>query len=218
MPASDFGSHDPDFTPAQRDACARVVDGVRALNERILRLDGSADALNAAADRIEAVTATLEPITARRALETFRFEFDADDPNRVMPFNPATGRFNPVAPQVAMRLDGDALVGELTFPNRHESGPDAVQGGMVAAFYDQLLAFAVMARGRTGPTLSIRVSFLKRTPIAEPLRFEARVRAVDGDRYTVSGACFRGEKKISEAEALVLGNIQMPVASAGAPR
>lgn len=213
MPASDFGSHDPDFTRAQQDACARVVDAVRTLTDQVLRLNGTTEALDEAAERIAAISASLEPVTTSRALETFRFEFDPGDPNRVMPFNPATGRFNPVAPRVAMRLEEDTLVGELAFPTRHESGPDAVQGGMVAAFYDQLLAYAVMARGRTGPTLSLRVAYLKRTPILEPLRFEARVTAIDGDRYTAIGACFRGDTKVSEAEAVVLGNIQLPVRS-----
>ena len=119
---------------------------------------------------------------------------------------------NPVAPKIAMRLDGDTLVGEFAFPCNYESGPDTVQGGMVAAFYDQLLAFAVMSRGRTGPTLWLRVSYLKRTPIEQSLRFEADVIEIEGDNYTVRGACYLGDTKVSEAEAAVLGKIDMPLA------
>lgn len=214
VPLSDFGAHDPEFTQKQKDACARIVDAVRALNTKVVRLSGSAEELNAAAERIEATTASLGSITERRAIETFHFDFDPDDPNRVMPFNPATGRFNPVAPRVEMRLDGETLVGEFAFPSNYESGPDTVQGGMVAAFYDQLLAFAVMSRGRTGPTLWIRVSYLKRTPIEQPLRFEAEVVEIDQDHYTVRGACFLGDTKVSEAEAAVLAKIDMPLVGA----
>lgn len=211
MPLSDFGSHDPDFAQPQIDQCARIIDAVRVLNTTVVRLSGSTEQLAAAADRIEALNASLAPITERRAIETFHFEFDAGAPNDVMPFNPATGAFNPVAPKIEMKLDGDTLSSEFAFPGNYESGPDTVQGGMVAAFYDQLLAFAVMARGRTGPTLWIRVSYLKRTPIEQPLRFEARVEEIDGDTYTVRGACFLGDTKVSEAEAAVLGKIDMPL-------
>ena len=42
-----------------------------------------------------------------------------------------------------MRLEGEKLVAEVTFPGNYESAPDTVQGGMVAACFDQLLAFAV---------------------------------------------------------------------------
>ena len=211
MPASDFGSHDPDFTGAQEDACVRIIDAVRALNTQVLRLNGTTDALNAAAERIEAVTASLDSVTEVRSIETFRFEFDPQDPNRVMPFNPGTGRFNPVAPGVAMRMEKDTLVGEFAFSRRYESGPDAVHGGMVSAFYDQLLAMAVMARGRTGPTLSLQVDFLKRTPIEQALRFEACVTEVEGDRFTATGSCYAGDTKVTQARALVLGNIELPV-------
>ncbi|MDG2303954.1 MAG: hypothetical protein P8R42_04735 [Candidatus Binatia bacterium] len=211
MPISDFGSHDPEFTRAQKDACARIIDAVRALNTKVVRLSGSVAELNEAADHIEQVTASLDPVTASRAIETFHFEFDPNDPNRVMPFNPATGAMNPMAPKIVMRLDGDTLVGEFAFPSNYESGPDIVQGGMVAAFYDQLLAFAVMSRGRTGPTLWIRVSYLKRTPIEQPLRFEAQVVEIDGDNYLARGVCYLGDTKVSEAEAAVLGKLDMPL-------
>ena len=211
MPLSDFGSHDPEFSQTQKDACARIVDAVRALNTKIVRLGGSAEELIAAAERIERVSASLDGVTAHRALETFHFDFDVGDPNRVMPFNPATGAYNPIAPKIDMRLDGDTLIGEFAFPPNYESGPDTVQGGMVAAFYDQLLAFAVMARGRTGPTLWIRVSYLKRTPIEQPLRFEAKVDAVEEQTCTVRGACYLGDTKVSEAEAAVLAKLEMPL-------
>lgn len=210
MPLEDFDSHDPGFSQEQMDQCARIVAAVRALNEKVVRLAGSAEDLAAAAERIEALSASLDGVTQSRAMETFRFGFDGRAPNGVMPFNPATGAFNPVAPALSMRLDGERLIAEFPFPSHFESAPDTVQGGMVAAFYDQLLAFAVMARGWTGPTLWLRVSYVKRTPIDQPLRFEAWVDEIDGETHTVRGVCYHGDKKVSEAEAAVLGKYEMP--------
>lgn len=52
---------------------------------------------------------------------------------------------------------------------------------------------------------------MKRTPINQPLRFEAWVEAVDDERFLVRGSCFHGDVKVSEAEALVLGRVPLPV-------
>lgn len=211
MPLSDFGSHDPDFSTAQVAECARIVAGLRAINTKIVRLSGSAAELAAAADAIEALSASLDSVTRSRAIETFRYRFDRDDPNDVMPFNPATGAFNPLAPAIAMRVEGETLVADVTFPASYESAPDTVQGGMVAACFDQVLAFAVMIHGKTGPTTSLTVHFVKRTPIDRPLRFEARVEAIAGDEVTVRGSCFAGTVKVSAAEARVLAKVPLPV-------
>jgi len=205
MPSSDFASHDPDFSREQREQCARIVAGLREIATRVVRLSGSLHDLSSAADRVESLLASLDGVTQSRAMESYRFAFDLDRPNDVLPFNPATGEFNPVAPSLEMSVEGKNVVVHCAFPNRYESAPDTVQGGMVAAVYDQLLAYAVMVAGFTGPTLSIRVDFLKPTPLNEPLRFEAAVDSIDGKKYSVKGSCYRGDEKITEAEALILG-------------
>ncbi len=212
MPLNDFGSHDPDFSAEQVAQCARIADGLREIGTKIVRLSGSVEELTAAADRVEALSTSLDPVTQRRAMETFRFEFDLKDPNAIMPFNPATGAFNPVAPNLEMKVEGERLVAELVFASRYESSPDSVQGGMVSALYDQLLAFAVMIHGKTGPSVSLEVKFLKRTPIEEPLRFEAWVEEIEDDRYRARGICSLGDTQISEAEGLIIGKYDLPVA------
>lgn len=210
MPASDYGSHDPNFSEEQVEECARIVDAVRDLNRKIVRLSGSTAELAAAADSVEKLSAALELVTRDRAIETFRFRFDAADPNSVMPFNPATGAFNPVAPKLHMFLDGEKLIAKLVFEAQFESGPDAVQGGMVAAFYDQLLAFVVMAHGKTGFTASLKVDYLKPTPIEQELRFEGWLESVEGKKYDVRGCCYHGEEVLTRATGLVLGAYDLP--------
>ena len=158
MPGSDFASHDPDFTPEQEAQCARIVDGLRKINTRIVRLGGPLESLKSAADRVEALLASLDEVTESRALVTYKFPFDLDAPNDILRFNPATGRYNPVAPQLEMDVAGEKLVIRCEFPNCYESAPETVQGGVVAAVYDQLLAYAIMVQGFTGPTLWIKIS------------------------------------------------------------
>jgi acyl-coenzyme A thioesterase PaaI-like protein len=211
MPASDFTSHDPAFSAQQTEQCARIAAGVRTLNARIMRLSGSLESLTAAAEQVEALLASLDEVTQSRALQTFRFAFDRDHPNGVLPFNPATGTFNPIAPLVEMALEGEMLVAHAEFASCHEGGPDTVQGGMLAALYDQLLAYAVMNRGRTGPTLWLKVSYLKPTPIHRRLRFECAVESVDGRKFLVTGSCHCGDEKLSEAQALMLAAYPLEV-------
>lgn len=204
MPGSDFATHDPDFSEEQAAQCARIVDGIRRVNSKIVRLGGSLDALTATAEEVESLLATLEGVTQTRSMESYRFAFDVDHPNDVLPFNPATGEFNPIAPSLTMSLIDKKLVIDCEFPNCYESAPDTVQGGMVAAVYDQLLAYAVMVEGVTGPTLSINVNFLRPTPINRPLRFEAAVDEIDGRKYAVKGSCYCGDEKITEAHGSIL--------------
>jgi hypothetical protein len=192
MPTVDFSTHDPNFGPDQEQQCARIVAAVRALNSKVVRLGGSRDALAAAADRVEALVDSLDDVTQTRAMESYRFAFDLEHPNDVIPFNPATGAFNPMSPKLELHVDGQKLVALCTFANCFES-----------------LAYATMIAGVTGPTLWLRVAYLKPTPINEPLRFECEVMPSEGKKYTADGACYHGEHKVSEAEALMLASYEI---------
>jgi len=215
MPLIDFASKDPEFSQAHADQCVRIVEGIRKINAKILHLGGSLDALTAAAERVEELLEALDDVTSARAVETYRGAFDLADPNNVLPFNPATGVLNPIAPKLEMAVDGKTIVTYCEFSRCHEGGPDTAHGGMIAAVYDQLLAYATMLEGKTGPTLWLKVSYLKPTPVNERLRFETLVTSVDGRKYSVSGSCYRGEIKVSEAEGLMLGAYDVPVVGGG---
>lgn len=211
----DYVSSDAEFSQAHADQCMRIVDGIRKINAKILNLGGSLESLTAAADRVERLLASLDDVTATRAIEPYRGAFDLSDPNNVLPFNPATGVLNPIAPKLEMCVNGKTLVTHCEFSRCHEGGPDTAHGGMIAAVYDQLLAYATMLAGKTGPTIWLRVSYLKPTPVNERLRFETVVTAVDGRKYSVAGSCYRGEIKVSEAEGVMLGAYEVPVVGGG---
>jgi len=212
MPRIDYSSNDPEFSQAHADQCVRIVEGIRKINAKILQLGGSLESLTTAADRVEELLASLGEVTAERAIEPYRGAFDLGDPNNVLPFNPATGALNPIAPKLEMSVEGNTLVTHCEFSRCHEGGPDTAHGGMIAAVYDQLLAYATMLEGKTGPTLWLKVIYLKPTPVNERLRFETVVTAVDGRKYSVAGSCYRGDVKVSAAEGLMLGAYDVPVA------
>lgn len=212
MPTSDdYFSDDPEFGRAHAAQCVRIVEGLREINSKVLRLGGSLGALTEAADRVDALLASLDEVTRTRAIAGYRGEFDRSAPNDVLPFNPGTGPLNPIAPRLEMTVEGNTLVAHCEFSRCHEGGPDTVHGGIIAAVYDQLLAYATMIEGKTGPTLWLKVSYLKPTPVNQPLRFEAEVTAVDGRKYSVAGGCYHGTVKVTEATGLMLGTYDIPV-------
>jgi acyl-coenzyme A thioesterase PaaI-like protein len=214
MPPVSYSSTDPDFSQAQADQCERIIAGIRQINAKVLHLGGSLEALSDAAGRVEALLESLEAVTGSRAIETYRGAFDLDDPNNVLPFNPATGVLNPLAPKLEMAIDGNSVVTYCEFTRCHEGGPDTAHGGMIAAVYDQLLAYATMLEGKTGPTVWLKVTYLKPTPVNERLRFETVVTSIDGRKYTVAGSCYRGDVKVSEGEGLMLGVYDVAVIGA----
>jgi acyl-coenzyme A thioesterase PaaI-like protein len=212
MPPIRYSSSDPDFSQQQAEQCVRIVEAVRRINEKVLQLGGSLADLTTAANRVESLLATLDAVTAERAIETYRGAFDLTDPNNVLPFNPATGVLHPLAPKLELSVEGKRLLAYCEFTRCHEGGPNTAHGGLIAAVYDQLLAYATMLEGKTGPTLWLRVTYLKPTPIDERLRFETTVTAIDGRKYSVAGSCYRGDVKVSEADGLMLGAYEIPVA------
>jgi acyl-coenzyme A thioesterase PaaI-like protein len=113
-----------------------------------------------------------------------------------------------------MAIDGNSVVTYCEFTRCHEGGPDTAHGGMIAAVYDQLLAYATMLEGKTGPTVWLKVTYLKPTPVNERLRFETVVTSIDGRKYTVAGSCYRGDVKVSDAEGLMLGVYDVAVIGA----
>lgn len=215
MPTIDLSSADPDFSQDHARQCVRIVEGLREINAKVLHLGGSLDALTAAADRVEALLESLGDVTANRAIDTYRGGFDCEDPNNVLPFNPATGLLNPIAPRLEISLEGQKVVADCEFAGFHEGGPETAHGGMIAAVYDQLLAYATMIVGKTGPTVWLKVTYLKPTPSKQRLRFETAVKSVEGRKYWVTGGCYCGEVKVSEAEALMLGSYDIPVTGRG---
>ena len=120
-----------------------------------------------------------------------------------------------VADWVEALLESLDSVTHCEFSNCYASAPDTVQGGMIAAVYDQPLASAVMAGGRTGPTLWLKMSYRKSTPINQRLRFECAVESIDGEKVSVTGICQCGDEKLSEAQALMLAAYPLEVTGGG---
>ena len=110
-----------------------------------------------------------------------------------------------------MEVDGKKLVIRCEFPNCYESAARDRPGGNGRRRLRPAPRYAIMVRGFTGPTLWIKVAYLRPTPINVPLRFEAVVAFGRGQEVLGQGLLLPGDEKTTEAEGLILGSYELPV-------
>jgi acyl-coenzyme A thioesterase PaaI-like protein len=138
---------------------------------------------------------------------------ESQDPASIVPGmqdffdrGPICGRANPIAPPATLAPDLDAQVvrGEVTFGPQFEGAPGCVHGGFVAALLDEALGMATIFTGGPGMTGQLTTRFLQHTPVATPLRVEARLDSVDGRKLSMSGELYHGEVAVAEASGIFI--------------
>jgi acyl-coenzyme A thioesterase PaaI-like protein len=123
------------------------------------------------------------------------------------------GKLNERGHQIKSRWDGDETVCEFTPEPYHMAIPGYVYGGLIASLIDchgtgSAAAAGYRAEGRdfdTPPplryvTASLKVDYIKPTPLGPPLVLRGRIREVKGRKVTVDVSlsvegieCARGE-------------------------
>lgn len=119
-------------------------------------------------------------------------------------FSPVVGVINPLAAPVQVRVEGDTVVGEVSFGLAYEGPPGCVHGGTIAAAFDEVLGLCLLYVGMPGMTARLEVSYRSPTPIGQPLRFSARLDRIEGRKIFVSGQLHSGERLCAEATGLFI--------------
>jgi acyl-coenzyme A thioesterase PaaI-like protein len=193
----------PYLDEEQRRELLRLVAGLRRAIDASVSLQAPRDELTVLADRAHAFAEALEAWRAGRPVPRYNPPLDPSDPNAMIAFSPATGRYNPLSPPVELAIEpGPRVVGTVAFADAYEGPPSSVHGSVIASVYDQLLAHAAIASDAGGPTAVLTVRYRKLTPLKTPLRFEAWVERIDGRKAFVKGECRAGEDLVSEADAV----------------
>jgi acyl-coenzyme A thioesterase PaaI-like protein len=116
-----------------------------------------------------------------------------------MPFDPAMGPLSPIAPELCFSFEDGRTTASVRFTVPYEGPPGCVHGGIIAACFDQVLNVSNMTAGVAGPTVSLEVRYLKPTPLATDLRFEADAPEVDGRKVRTSGRLRRDDTVFATA-------------------
>ncbi|MBZ0231313.1 MAG: PaaI family thioesterase, partial [Deltaproteobacteria bacterium] len=124
------------------------------------------------------------------------------DLNTILPWGVISGPYNPIAAPVAMSMEEGKAIGTVRFGLAYEGPPGGVHGGVVAAVWDQVLAFACMLHGTPGHTATFSTHYRAITPLHETLRFEAWVERTEGRRVHARGQCHAGATLVSEADGV----------------
>lgn len=187
----------------QRSALLDIINELRGLIEASVSLNADRATLDALADQLRTARQRMEPLSNNRGIEPYNAN-PGDDFNSILPTSPVTGHFNPLAPPVEIVRDGDRMLGRVTLGRAYEGPPQSVHGAVVSAIYDQLLAFANVLSGSAGPTAQLNVSYLRPTPLLQPLEFSAWVEKRDGRKITLLGECHANGELVTRCEALFI--------------
>jgi acyl-coenzyme A thioesterase PaaI-like protein len=113
-----------------------------------------------------------------------------------------SGRSNPLAPPLRIRVDGDRTLGAAVYGDAYEGPPGVLHGGFVAAAFDDLLGCAQVASGMAGFTGTLTVRMRRPTPLHTRIEYEAGVTKVSGRRIVCWGRSTADGVLLAEAEGI----------------
>jgi hypothetical protein len=112
-----------------------LINTLRKTLEISVTLDNKPRELESIQKDLEDLNKSLQEISGNSALNR-HYPYDRN-PNHVLPYSPATGYMNPIAPDVNVVEKDDRLVGHVTFGKTYEGPPKSVHGSIVASVSDQ---------------------------------------------------------------------------------
>ena len=186
MTTSDSGTI-PEAEPLA--AASDLATAMRDLIETAVTTTVPAAEVRAAAELVRQVTERLA--VARRPTSQLPALDDVTTGRRV--FNPVTGAGSPLAPPLAVRRDGDGVVGHATLGVAYEGPPSFVHGGMSALLMDQLLGSAAAAAGVWGMTAHLELDYRGPLPLETRLVLRASVAETAGRKSVITGTIARAD-------------------------
>lgn len=195
----------PELMTPERLERRRLAGGMRRVVETLIATGAPIELLSEAADELERIADRFAGIPNLPEYEGYRETANVgDDPHASFELSPFIGRANPLAPPIALRQEGDAVLGVVTFGSAYEGPPGCVHGGYVAAAFDEVLGATQSLSGAPGMTGTLTVRYRSPTPLHEELRMEGRIRAVEGRKIFADGTLHVGDRLCAEAEGIFI--------------
>jgi hypothetical protein len=183
--------------PPEAAAAVRLGTAVRALAEATVGSSAPDHVLIQAASEIERLTQLLQPYDAPSRYE----QAVRQGGSGTFINHPMIGPANGCSPPIALRAEGERVIGDLVFRTPQEGPPGCAYGGYIAAGFDAILLMTAGLHGQAGPTKSLAVRYRAPTPLNTPLRYEAQVEAPEPRHGVVSGRLMAGDLLCAEGRA-----------------
>jgi acyl-coenzyme A thioesterase PaaI-like protein len=199
--------------PEQLEA-RRLGAALRTVIDAMVTTEAPAEELAAAADQVEALAGRLLAFPHGGLYR--RLDQDRDgggDPGRglaagypseLFDYAPVLGRSNPVAPPLAVEVNGGQVVGRAVFGHAYEGPLGCVHGGFIAACFDDVLGLVQSATEQMAVTGTLSVRYLAPTPLHVEVRFVGTLGAIEGRKIRTRGQLLVGERCTAEAEGLFI--------------
>ena len=180
----------------------RLAEATRHLIDAVMTVeDATEEQLGTAADMAEAAARHLGRVP--RPYDTgHRGRLSDTEHHEYLPRSPLVGEISPLAPPVAWDLVDGKIVGHGTFRAAYEGPPGYVHGGWVALTFDEILGMANIASGHPGMTGTLKIRYLRPTPLHQRVDLEGWTERVEGRRIVAKGTMTVDGERTAEAEGL----------------
>jgi acyl-coenzyme A thioesterase PaaI-like protein len=121
-----------------------------------------------------------------------------------LPFCFGCGPENQQGLGLTPRLDGAKVTAEIEFAPWFQGGPGLVHGGAIAAFFDDLMGFVLMAHLTPGVTAKLEVNYLRPVPLGITIRGFAWLAERSGRKLWVEAVGEDDAYRYVETRALFL--------------
>lgn len=182
----------------------RLARAMREVIDRLVTTDAPEGELRAAADALERYAKRLATHPRRRLPYGYAESANAGDVSAFFDYSPLMGLSNPLAPPIALHVDGRQVRGTVTFGSAYEGPPGHVHGGFVAAAFDEILGYVQSTTGNPGMTGTLKVRYRKPTPLHVELRLEGTVTRVDGRKIFTEGRMYAADMLTADAEGIFI--------------
>jgi len=128
-------------------------------------------------------------VSEEEVLQHLRAVRDRLDDPVLPPHYPTCLGCGPDAPQgfhLQVRRDGDDVVAEHVFEDRHSGGPGIAHGGAVATVVDDVLGYLLYVAGVPGVTRHLEVEYLRPVLVGARYVVRGRIESRDGRKLWVS--------------------------------
>ncbi len=200
-----FGKNKPPAPNEQWAARRRLAKVMRQMNELTVTTSADVELLDAVTAELERQVAQLtQGVQAAGKLAYMDADKDHMEQRAIVGHEtgPFIGLCNPLSPPVDIWLEGDEVKGRVTMGWQYEGPPECVHGGYVAALFDDFLGMGQKLTKRAGFTGTLKVRYIKPTPLNQELTLIGRVDSIEGRKNKLSGEIYAGDLLTASCEGL----------------
>ena len=187
----------------------RLGDSLRQLTADLVTCTSSTDELDSITKNILAASSILQssPAICGRTAYEKNTAYDYGSMSSIgYELNPLDGCANPIASPMKTWINEDeaCAYGETIMGWQYEGPTNCVHGGFVAAIFDQFLGIAQKLTGQPGVTGTLKIRYIKPTPLNTPLKLTGRVKSVQGRKNVLVGEMWANEVLTASCEGLFI--------------